>query len=279
MYLKKISVTVLFLAFIFIVSFAGAGDERNRISDLKNDYSNDSNSSAERRFGRELSARILGNYPLLDNDKANRYLNLVGKGIALYAGGEITEYHFGILNSDEINAFAAPGGYVFITRGAMMKMENEAQLAAVLGHEITHIVKRHVIKELDIKDDKDSAVGGIAALIGGATGGFRGTFDKALSNAEEILFRKGYMIENEIEADQTGIILSAMAGYDPHALKDFLVHSGSFEKGNEPSNGNHPVLKTRIEKIDVVISENKLQDISGLKNRERYHDNIKKIHY
>lgn len=279
MHTKAICSAIVFLVVFFISGSGETGEARKRASDLKRESANDSVSAAEIRFGRELAARILGNYHLYDDEEANRYINLVGKGIARYAGGEIQEYYFGILDSEEVNAFAAPGGYVFITKGAVLKMENEAQLAAVLGHEIAHIMKRHVIKELDLHEDQGSAISGIAALIGGASGGLRETLDKTLSDAEDILFNKGYMIEDEIEADQTGIILSAMAGYHPGALKNFLTHAGSFEKVRAPKDGDHPVLQARIEKIDAVLAEHGLQHMQGRKVEERYYDYIKKIRY
>jgi len=276
----KIIYSILVFWLIAVVPGSGeTGEARKRISDLKRASPNESVSAAEIQFGRQLAARILGNYPLYDDVKANRYINLVGKGVARYAGGEIREYYFAILDSDEVNAFAAPGGYVFITKGAVLKMENEAQLAAVLGHEIAHIMQRHVIKELDIRDDKGSAISGIAALIGGASGGFRETLDKALTDAEEILFNRGYMIEDEIEADQAGIILASMAGYHPGALKNFLTHAGAFEKVKAHPDGDHPVLQRRIEKINAVLAEHGLQHMHGQKIEERYYDYIKKIRY
>lgn len=276
---KTIASALVLLVVLFSIPPGFSGEARKRISDLRRTHSHESSVDIELRFGRELAARILGNYPLLDDDAANRYVNLVGRAIALYAGGPVREYHFGILNAEEINAFAAPGGYVFITRGAVASMENEAQLAAVLGHEIAHVMKRHVIKEIDIRDDKGSAVSGIAALIGGATGGFRGAFDKALSDAEDILLRKGYMIEDEIEADRTGIIIAAMAGYDPQALRNFLVNVGSFEKVRQTSDGEHPAMQTRLDMMAVTLEENSLLNMHGRKVRERYYDHIQKIRY
>ena len=221
--MKKIKLITALLIFSFIlVDFAFAKEGRKRISGTPEEYSNVSDIEAEILFGRELSARILGNYSLLDDEKINKYVNLVGKGVALYAGRTELRYRFGVLDSDKINAFAAPGGYIFITRGALEKMENEAQLAAVLAHEIAHIVKRHVVKELNIRGNESSGAGGIASLIGGPTDSLRGALEQALDDAADIIFNKGYKVKDEIEADRVGIMVESLAGYDPSALKEFL---------------------------------------------------------
>lgn len=276
--MKKINklITALLIFSFILVDFAFAKEARKRISATASEYSNVSDIEAEVLFGRELSARILGNYILLDDEKINRYVNLVGKGVALYAGRTEIRYHFGVLDSDEINAFAAPGGYIFITRGALMKMENEAQLAAVLAHEIAHIVKRHVVKELNIRGDEGSGAGGIASLIGGPTASFRGALEQALDDAADILFNRGYKVKDEIEADRVGILLASVAGYDPSALKEFLNNVKSFEKEDKTYKGEHPIFEVRMREINKTLEANRLQDVKKAKARDRFYENIKK---
>jgi len=276
--MKKINklITALLIFSFILVDFAFAKEGRKRISGTPNEYSNVSDIEAEILFGRELSARILGNYSLLDDEKINRYVNLVGKGVALYAGRTELRYHFGVLDSDKINAFAAPGGYIFITRGALEKMENEAQLAAVLAHEIAHIVKRHVVKELNIRGDEGSGSAGIASLIGGPTGSLRGALEQALDDAADIIFNKGYKVKDEIEADRVGILLASVAGYDPSALKEFLNNAKSFEKEDKTYKGEHPIFEVRMREINKTLEANRLQDVKKAKARDRFYENIKK---
>jgi predicted Zn-dependent protease len=269
-------IPALLIVSVILVDFTFAGDTRRRISAIATEYSNLSDVEAEIVFGRELSARILGNYSLLDDEKINRYVNLVGKAMALYAGRPEIKYHFGVLDSDEINAFAAPGGYIFITRGALIKMDNEAQLAAVLAHEIAHIVKRHVVKELSIRGDEGSAVGGIAGLIGGATGSFRVTLEQTLDDAADILFNKGYKAKDEIEADKIGVLLASVAGYDPSALKEFLNNVKSFEREDKTYKGEHPIFEVRMREINETLKSHGLQDVRKAKARERFYENIKR---
>ncbi len=276
--MKKINklITALLIFSFILVDFAFAKEGRKRISGTPDEYSNVSDIEAEILFGRELSARILGNYSLLDDEKINKYVNLVGKGVALYAGRTELRYRFGVLDSDKINAFAAPGGYIFITRGALEKMENEAQLAAVLAHEIAHIVKRHVVKELNIRGDEGSGSAGIASLIGGPTDSLRGALEQALDDAADIIFNKGYKVKDEIEADRVGILLASVAGYDPSALKEFLNNAKSFEKEDKTYKGEHPIFEVRMREINKTLEANRLQDVKKAKARDRFYENIKK---
>ncbi len=269
-------IPILLIFGIIIVDFALAGQSRKRISAIEKESSNISDLEAEIRFGRELAARILGNYSLVADEKINRYVNLVGKSLALYGGRPELRYYFGVLNSDEINAFAASGGYIFITKGALKQMDSEAELAAVLAHEIAHVVKKHIVKALNIKGDEGSAVGGIASLIGGTTASFRVALDKALNDAADILLNKGYKIEDEIEADSVGVLLASVAGFNPSALKDFLNRAKSFEKEDITYKGEHPIHEVRIRKIEETLKENGLQNVKKANVRERFYENIKK---
>lgn len=266
---------VLFLVICLLQAFpAFAGDSRKRISTIVNDYSKIEDVEAEILFGRELAARILGLYGFYDSPKLNRYVNLVGRAMAMHSGRPELTYYFGVLDSDEINAFAAPGGYVFITRAALLKMKNEAQLATVLGHEIAHITERHVIRELNIKGEDGSAIAGIAGLIGGATGGTMKSLEQAMDRAADILLRDGYKINDEIEADGIGMLMAASAGYDPLALKEFLVQEKRFEKGADSPPGDHPAHAIRIEKMDTVLAAGDSARTKKATIAERFYANI-----
>lgn len=272
---NKLITALLIFSFI-LVDFAFAKEARKRISATANEYSTVSDIEAEILFGRELSARILGNYRLVDDEKMNRYVNLVGKAVALHGGRPEIIYRFGVLDSDEINAFAAPGGYVFITRGALMKMDNEAQLAAVLAHEIAHIEKKHVVRELNIRGKEDSGAGGIVSLVEGGTGSLKVVLEQALDDAANILMNRGYKIKDEIEADRVGILLASVAGYNPSALKEFLNNVKSFEKEDKTYKGEHPIFEVRMREINKTLEANRLQDVKKAKARDRFYENIKK---
>ena len=269
-------IPVLLILSITLTQLAFAGEARKRISSSGDEFADVSDIEAEIVFGRELSARILGNYSLIDDEKITRYINLVGKALALYAGRPELEFYFGILDTEEVNAFATPGGYVFITKGALMKMENEAQLAGVLGHEIAHVAKKHVVKELHIKGDEGSASGGMAGLIGGPSGTLSTALDQALDEASTILFNRGYKIADEIEADRVGILLASVAGYDPLALKEFLSSVRNFEVEDKTYKGEHPVFEVRMREIDKTLDEHGLKNVKKAKVRDRFYENVKK---
>jgi len=157
-----------------------------------------------------------------------------------------------------------------------MKMDNEAQLATVLGHEIAHVVKKHVVRELNIRGEGDLGVGGIASLVGGSTGTLRVALEQALDNAANILFNRGYKVKDEIEADRVGILVASVAGYDPSALKEFLNNVKSFEKEDKTYKGEHPIFEVRMREINETLEAQRLQDVKKAKARGRFYENIKK---
>jgi predicted Zn-dependent protease len=269
-------IAALLILIVLLVGTAFSGQGRQRISTITDEYLDVSDIEAEVRFGRELAARILGNYTLLDDEKINTYVNMVGNGLALYAGRPEIRFYFGVLDSDEINAFAAPGGYIFNTMGALLKMENEAQLATVLAHEIAHVVKKHVVRELNIRGEDVAGAGEIAGMVGYSTGTIRVAMEQALDEAANILFNRGYKIKDEIEADSVGILLASVAGYDPAALKKFLSNVKSFEKEDATYKGEHPIFEVRMSEINKTIEAHGLHNAKKAKVRGRFYENIKK---
>jgi predicted Zn-dependent protease len=267
--------------FILILCIQGwgcsshGGDARHRISGRDQQTYIQADVEAEIRFGRDLAARILANYDLWDNPRATRYLNLVGRALCLYAGRSELEFSFGILDSDEVNAFAAPGGYILVTRGALLRMTDESQLAAVLGHEIAHVLQRHMVKELKLKAEQGSATGALAGLIGGAAGGVRTALESSLNQAVTILLNRGYKIEDELEADRIGLLIASAAGYDPLALKVFLQSVKQFEPASHGLRKSHPALAERLLSIDQAVAANGLVGTANPKFKERFHEMVR----
>lgn len=165
--------------------------------------------------GREIAGRMLGAAPLAADPELQSYVNRVGRWVAAQTERPELPWHFGVIDSPAINAFAAPGGYVLITRGLYEILDNEAQLAGVLGHEIGHIVERHHVTVM-----QKSAV-----LSAGARAAQRDNRSQFLNNvigtgAE--VFARGLDKSAEFEADQIGIVLAARAGYNPYGLVEVL---------------------------------------------------------
>lgn len=264
---------ILFVSFSSSISIAG----RKRLESTSDEaYSKMSDLEAEIRFGRDLAARILGNYKLVSDQKLLRYVNLVGKSVSLYSGRPELKFYFAVLDTTEVNAFATPGGYIFITKGALLKMDNEAQLAAVLGHEISHITKKHVVRKLDIKGQDTSAISGLSALAGANTEVFRNLLETSIDKASEILFETGYKLKEELEADSLGTLMASAAGYHPSGLKNFLIKSRGFEKEDITYKKEHPQLKVRMIALNKTLVSNGLLNIKQKKVRGRFHENVKK---
>jgi predicted Zn-dependent protease len=226
---------------------------------------------AEVQFGREVAARVLGSFGLYDKEQLTRYVNLVGRSVAAYATRPEIEFRFAVLKTDSINAYAAPGGYVFVTRGALVHMEDEAELAAVLAHEVAHVTRRHIVKELNIYSTESSPVSGFARFLG-ASGdpaklSFLATVDKAL----EILFMRGYKREDEKEADTLAVTYLALSGYDPHAFARYLERIKDI-KGKDMSTllKTHPSFAERLDAASRTIKEGGLSGWDYRDGKERF---------
>ena len=273
---KMILAPLLFvLIFALFLPTAGAAG-RERLNAVDKGAYTASDTEAELAFGREVAARILARFPLLDNNALNRYVGLVGTGLASEGGRPDLQYRFAVLDTDVPNAFAAPGGYVFITRGALYRMHDEAELAAVLSHEISHISRRHIVRSLNLRSGGGDAVGGLARVIGGAGEVSRVAMGKLVDLAEEILFKKGYAVDDEIEADADAVALSGDVGYDPAALERYLARVEPPGEQAPVSMGvTHPGFGKRKSLIDGVIKNDGLDAVKSADMKERFDENVK----
>ncbi len=232
----------------------------------------------EVRFGREIAARMIGRFSLYDNSRLTKYVNLVGQSVARNSNRPEIQFHFAVLNTTEINAYAAPGGYVFVTRGAIEKMQDESELAAVLAHEMTHINEKHVVKELNIRGSEGSAASGIARLIGGGTESARIAFYQAVDKALDMLFKTGYKREDEVEADKGAVLLSGLTGYDPLGLVKYFQRISAVKgKPTETLDRTHPAYETRIAWLIETITKENIDSSSLNTFKERFVDIQKSI--
>jgi predicted Zn-dependent protease len=256
---------------------AGPREFRARVSSVETATTiSAEDQAAEIRFGREVAAHILGRYKLHRNDELSRYVNLVGRAVALYCNRPDLPWKFAVLDTASINAYAAPGGYIFVTRGALGIMEDEAELAAVLGHEIAHTAERHIVRELGIKGESQSAQAGIAHLLGAMGDPTRVAFKQAVDKAMDILFQQGYSRQDEAGADQGGTIILAATGYDPTALIRYLGKLKQSQPAElEILNRTHPPIDARLAALHLAISETGLDKVSGPTLKERFNEQTK----
>ncbi len=177
------------------------------------------NEAEEIAIGNDLAARLLGAAPLAAEPRLQRYVNLVGRWVAAQTSRPGLPWRFGVLEAPQLNAFAVPGGTVFVTRGLVERMKSEAELAAVLAHEIVHVQQKHHLKA--IQKGAQTALAGDTlafALKDARSGAAR---DKLLSLGTE-LYSRGLDEGDEFEADRLGVVLAARAGYDSYGLPAVL---------------------------------------------------------
>jgi predicted Zn-dependent protease len=169
-------------------------------------------------IGRDVASRLLGAAPLVANPGLQRNVNHVGRWLAAQSERPDLPWQFGVLESPNVNAFAVPGGTIFITRGLLEKMRNEAELAGVLGHEIVHVLRKHHLKAIQ-KGAKTSLAGdAMSAAIKDRAGPAR---DKLIAFSTE-MYSRGLDKSDELEADRLGVVIAARAGYDAYGLPSVL---------------------------------------------------------
>ena len=176
----------------------------------------------ETQIGRHMAGTLVGIKPLLRDSHEQRYVNRVGLWVALHSSRPTVDWRFGILDDNDVNAFAAPGGYVFITRGLLALLNNEAELAGVLSHEIAHVTYRHHLNAVRNGNLMGAALD-VGMFIGdAATGGKAGSTERDLAqravNASRTLYARGLDKGDEYEADAEALRLMTLSGYDPYAF-------------------------------------------------------------
>lgn len=227
-------------------------------------------------FGRAVAARIIGRYGLYENPQIMQYVNLVGQALARGTNRPELEFHFAVLNGDELRTFGAPGGYVFVTHGALREMRDEAELAGVLAHELGHIAEKTAVRELKIRGIEDAAVSSLAQLIGGSTDPTRVAFSRAVDKAMDILVKDGYKREDEMKADEDAVLLSAMAGYDPSGLIRYIERTHDIKEEQTKTLGQtHPPYEDRIDWLKTEIARDGLDSGSYKTYQKRFDEYTK----
>lgn len=211
----------------------------------------------EIEIGGNLVSGLLGAAPLVDNARLQRYVNDVGFWIASQSKRRDLPWRFGVIDSDGINAFAAPGGYVVITRGLFGLLENEAQLAAVLAHEISHVVRKHHLKALQKTMKREFWSDLTVTAVSDKKD--REKLQKLINSGVQ-LYASGLDREYEFEADSRAVVLAARAGYDPYALLDVLTTVDSINPEADELSvlmNTHPPTGDRLSKL-ARLMEGKL---------------------
>lgn len=204
----------------------------------------------EIQIGRGVAETLMGARPLLDDPELQRYVNTVGLWVARQSERPDLPWHFAVNDSDHINAFAAPGGYIVVTKGMLRQLRNEAELAAVLGHEVAHVVQKHHIKALRKSAVMNLVGAGVAAAS--AESRHAEMVQKLVGPTKE-LYARGLDKADEFEADRMGLVLAARAGYDPYALPSVLQTLAAADEKDAYLAllfKTHPAPEARIGKLE-----------------------------
>jgi Zn-dependent protease with chaperone function len=206
----------------------------------------------EQKLGAAVSERIRDRYGVVQDPAVHKYVSLVGRVLALKSTRPQLDWQFIVLDTDGVNALAAPGGYVHITRGALSLMKSEAELADVLGHEIIHVTEKHTIEAIQ--------KGKMVQVGADETVGSSAVFSKLVDKAYEVV-DAGFGRNEELEADKKGIGLANAVGYDPSKLAVFLTTLTERNKASTEKQGlfaSHPEMKERLDKLAKTIKDEKL---------------------
>ena len=172
----------------------------------------------EIQVGKDVASRLLGAAPLAKDENLQRYVNRVGRWLALQTERPDLPWQFGVMEAPQLNAFAVPGGTIFVTRGLVERMRSEAELAGVLAHEISHVLRKHHLKA--IQKGAQTALAGDA--LNQALRNQRADVREKLVNFGAEMYTRGLDKGDELEADRLGVVIAARAGYDAYGLPAVL---------------------------------------------------------
>jgi predicted Zn-dependent protease len=236
-------------------------------------------------IGRGVAALVLAQYPVYHNDGLTRYVNTVGQSVAAFSDRPETYagYHFVILDSAEVNALAAPGGFVFVTRGLVKRCSNEEMLAAVLAHEVGHVAAKHGLQSIKKSRliDAFKVIGQQAAERYGPEQLSQLTtiFEGALGDVVDTLIVRGYDRKYEYEADDLAVKYAAATGYSPQGLSDFLQTMVG-DHGAEQGKGwfkTHPSAGDRIDRVKAKIASLSNVPLAFAARTQRFQESVKGI--
>jgi predicted Zn-dependent protease len=221
----------------------------------------------ELALGDDLAAMLLGAAPLHPDNALQHYVNAVGRYLASHSSRSDLPWTFGVLDTPDINAFAVPGGYVLVTSGLLANLTSEAELAAVLAHEIAHVTARHHLAQLE-RDNTLNLLSNLASAVktyqdeqhaDGRRSRFKNRQVTAtVLSAGQNLYSKGLSRSDELTADAQAVQLSARAGYDPYAMAAVLQKLDSLQADSSSLRlllASHPAPSERLTALEQQLSK------------------------
>jgi predicted Zn-dependent protease len=205
----------------------------------------------EDSMGQAVGASLTSNYGVYENEQALTYVTLVGLTVSSATPNPGGNYVFGILNTNDVNAFSGPNGYIFVTRGALSEMKDEAELAGVLAHEMAHVIHHDGLHQAQAAEREAAATSALQADSQIAQ------FSQATDAGVDAICKTGYTQPQEFAADKDGVKYMTAAGYDPHSYLNFLKRlaalQGSAAGGSIMS--THPAIGERVNRVSDELLE------------------------
>jgi predicted Zn-dependent protease len=263
------AVVMLVTATPAFAQFGKIGDLAGKAGKLATDLN--ISEQEERELGERVSATVRTEFGVVQNAAVTKYVSLLGNLLAKSSSRPALKWEFIVLDTEGVNAFAAPGGIVHITRGALGLIKSEAELAVVLGHEIAHITKKHTVNAIQ----KNKAIKVTTEEVGAKGSAY---YSKLANAAYDNIVERGFDRGDEEDADQEGLRLANKAGYNPAALAFFLTKLMERNKGLSGAKPNglfatHPDTQARINKQNKQIKAEKLAGTAM--GQARYAANVK----
>ena len=227
----------------------------------------------EQQLGAAVSERIRTRYGVVQDPAVHRYLALVGGALAQGSTRPALPWTFIVLDTDGVNAFAAPGGFVHVTRGTLALVKNESELAGVLAHEIVHVTAKHTVRA--IQKSKAVQMGAAETLSGSA-----GLMERAVTATYDNIVERGFGRAEENESDEEGVALANKTGYAPQGLAAFLTTLKERNKASTEKRGlfaSHPEMQERLDRLARQIASQKLAATATLDARYKKHITYKPV--
>lgn len=202
----------------------------------------------ETAIGESVAIAITNRYPLVPNDELQKYVMLVGLNVASVSANPTIEWIFGVIDSPDINAFSGPNGYVFITRGALRQMRDEAELAGVLAHEVGHVIAHDGLEQVKAAEQR-GALQDLMKAGGSDTQQFSAIADLGV----DVVTKQAYSQPQELRSDAAAVQLMASAGYDPASYLRFLQRMQGMTSGGAVLS-THPNIGARIQTVNQAMS-------------------------
>jgi predicted Zn-dependent protease len=232
----------------------------------------------EVQMGQEYSQQINAQLPIVSDPEANRYINVLGDQIASHTSRADLDWHFYIVDSKEVNAFAVPGGYVYVNRGLIERTSNMDELAGVLGHEIGHVVRRHSIKQME--KEQGANVGVTLACV--LTNICNSQVAGALINVGGTAVFARFSRQDEAEADQEAVTNTIRAGISPRGIvtmfQKLIDERKSHPSAVEGFFATHPLEEDRIAAVNATINSIPAAQLRGLQtNSANYNTFVARV--